>query len=102
VSHRRQAIFRIPGLDQVSGLRLRIFAFKVLIIIPVSVALAANRQYPMLGTVAFFCTWNSIFSALAALLQRHRHNAASLTAWDETAAFLGLATLTHLLQAILA
>jgi len=90
------------GLDQRSGLRLRTFAFKVLVIIPVSVALAVNRNYPLIGTVVLFCLWNSIFSGLAALFQRHRCNAASLTAWDETAAFLGLATLMHLVQAIIA
>jgi hypothetical protein len=89
-------------LDQASGLRLRIFAFKVLVIIPISIAFAVNRKYPLFGTAALFCAWNSIFSGVAALFRRDRCNAASLTAWDETAAFLGLATLMHLLQIIIA
>jgi hypothetical protein len=47
------------GLDPGSRLRIRIFAFKLLIIIPVSVALAMHLGHPLLGTLAFFCFWHS-------------------------------------------
>jgi len=88
-------------LDRASRLRLRIFAFKLLLVVPVSVALASQRNYPLLGTVSFFCFWHSVFAGMAALLQRHKLNAAFLTAWDEMAAFLGLAVLMRLIDAVI-
>jgi hypothetical protein len=87
-------------LDQVSRLRLRIFVFKMLIMAPVSIALALRHHYPMLATISFFCFWQGIFGGMAALLQGHNHNAAFLTAWDEMAAFLGLAALMRLTAAV--
>jgi hypothetical protein len=36
-----------------------------------------------------------VSSEFAALFQAHRHNASSLTAWDEVAAFLALTLLTR-------
>jgi hypothetical protein len=88
------------SLDQASRLRLRIFAFKLLIAIPVLVAFASQRNYPMLGMMSFFCYWNGIFAGMAALLQRHKVNAAFLTAWDEMAAFFGCAALMRLVDAV--
>ena len=88
-------------LDRASRLRLQIFAFKLLLVVPVSVALASLRNYPLLGTVSFFCFWHSVLVGMAALLQRHKLNAAFLTAWDETAAFLGLAVLMRLVDAVI-
>lgn len=81
------------ALDQTSRLRLRIFRFKLLILVLCAVALASRPNYPLLGTMSFFCFWQSAFAGMAALLQRHNLNAAVLTAWDEMAAFLGLAVL---------
>jgi hypothetical protein len=76
-------------------LRLRVFSFKLLFLIPVSAMLAVRQGYPLLHTIFFFCAWNSIFAGLAALARRQRYDAEFLTAWDETAAFLALALLTH-------
>jgi hypothetical protein len=92
--------FSFP-LDRTSRLRLRIFAFKLLIAVPVSVAIASHHNYPLLGTISFFCFWQSVFAGMAALLQRHKHNAAFLTAWDEMAAFLELAVLMRMVGAVI-
>jgi hypothetical protein len=91
----------LAAIDKASRLRLRIFALKVVTIIPVSIALAVHRGYPIIGIVVVCCAWNSLFSGLAALFQRHRYDAPSLTAWDEMAAFLGITTLLHLLQPLM-
>ena len=88
-------------LDQTSRLRLRIFTFKLLILVLCAVALASQPIYPLLGTMSFFCFWQSAFAGIAVLLQRHNLNGASLTAWDEMAAFLGLAVLMHVVEAVI-
>jgi hypothetical protein len=87
-------------LDPASWLRLRSFAFKVLLVIPVSVAFAAQRHAPMLGAVAYFCNWYGAFSGFAAVVQHHKLGAAVLTAWDEMVAFLGLALAARLLVSL--
>jgi len=88
--------FSFP-LDQASRLRLRIFAFKLLIAVPVLVTFASQRHYPLLEAISIFCFWNGVFAGIAALFQHNNVNAAFLTAWDEMAAFFGLATLMRLL-----
>ena len=92
----------IAALDPVSRQQLRVFAFKLLIIIPVSVALAVRRGYPVLETISFFCFWYAVFSGAIALFQRQQPGAAWLTAWDEAAAFVGIGILARLLAAIMA
>jgi hypothetical protein len=91
----RLAATSLPVLHPESLLGLRIFSFKLLFLIPVSVILAVREGYPLLHTIFFFCVWNSIFAGLAALVRRQRYGAEFLTAWDETAAFLALALLTQ-------
>ena len=76
--------------------RLQSFAFKILLLIPVSVAFAAQRHVPLFGASAFFCSWYSMFAGLAAVVQRHKLTAEYFTAWDEMAAFLGLAAAVRL------
>jgi hypothetical protein len=85
-----------------SRLRLRIFSFKLLFLIPVAPMLAVRQGYPLLHTIFFFCIWNSILTGLAALFRRQRYGAEFLMAWDETAAFLALALLTRLVDGITA
>ena len=89
------------SLDQASLLRLRIFGFKLAIIVPVSVALALNHNYPLLATISFLCFWHGVFAGIAASVQSHRKNAAFLTAWDEMAAFLGLAVLMRIVDRVI-
>jgi hypothetical protein len=91
----------LAALDPFSRLRLRIFAFKLLTIIPVSVALARPPDYPLLVTISIFCLWHCVFCGIAALF-RKREPPVALTAWDETAAFLAIAIVMHRLAAIMA
>jgi hypothetical protein len=89
-------------LDPESRLRLRIFSFKLRVLVPVSVVLAVGQGYPVLNTVCFFCLWNCIFAGLAALFRQRKYRAEFLTAWDEMAAFLALALLTRFVDGIIA
>ena len=83
-------------LDPVSRAYLKSFGVKLLILIPASLVLAVHRGLPLITAICFFCFWNSIFAGLAGLVQRQRYPAASLTAWDEAAAFLALGLFAHL------
>jgi hypothetical protein len=83
-------------IDRASRRRLQSFAFKVLLLIPTSVAFAAQGHMPIFGASAFFCGWYSMFAGLAAVVQRHKLTAKYLTSWDEMAAFLGLAAAVRL------
>jgi hypothetical protein len=42
------------SLDRASRLRLRLFAFKLLVAAPVLVAFASQRNYPLLGMMSIF------------------------------------------------
>lgn len=83
-------------LDPQSRLRVRVFAFKLLTVIPISVMIAGGQPLPLLQVFAFFCAWHAVFSGIAALLLRQSYCAPALTAWDEMAAFCGLALLARL------
>jgi hypothetical protein len=83
------------ALDPGSRFRLRVFAFKLLAVIPLSVMIAGERPLPLLQVFAAFCAWHAIFSGMAALLLRQSYCAPALTAWDEMAAFCGLALLAR-------
>jgi hypothetical protein len=90
------------SLDPISRLRLQLFAFKLLIVVPFSAVFASHRSYPLLATMSFFFFWNGVFAAVPALFQHQKVNAAFLTAWDEMAAFFGLAALMSTLNAMIA
>jgi hypothetical protein len=51
--------FSFP-LDRTSRLRLRIFGFKLLIAVPVSVAVASHHNYPLLGALRWMRNSNFI------------------------------------------
>jgi hypothetical protein len=89
------------SLDPISRLRLQLFAFKLLIVVPFSAVFASHRSYPLLATMSFFFFWNGVFAAVPALFQAQKVNAAFLTAWDEMAAFFGLAALMSIFNAII-
>jgi hypothetical protein len=84
------------ALDPESRLRVRVFAFKLLALIPLSVMIAGARPVPVLQVFAFFCAWHAVFSGVAGLLLRQSYRARGLTSWDEMAAFFGLALLARL------
>ena len=91
----------LASLDQVSLLRLRIFGRKLVLVILFAVAFAASRRgYPLAGALALFCGWNFVFAALMALFERRGLDPHSLTVWDESVAFLGLAALMRFVAAI--
>jgi hypothetical protein len=50
------------AFDAESRLRLRGFAFKLFLIVPVSVVFAAQHHGPVLGALAYFCYWYGLFS----------------------------------------
>jgi len=77
-------------MDQASRLRLRAFAFKLVMLIPVSIVFAGQHHYSLFGSLAYFCFWFGLFSGISACLQRHKFVAVFLTTWDEMAAFLGI------------
>jgi len=83
-----------------SRLRLRIFAFKLLFVIPMSAALAKGRGFPLLSVLSFVCAWHSAFAALGALVRHQNPVAAHLTAWDEAMAFFALALATRFAAAV--
>ena len=89
------------SLDPTSRRRLQLFAFKLLIVVPVSAVFASHRSYPLLATMSFFFFWNGVFAAMPALFQHQNVNVAFLTAWDEMAAFFGLAALMGIFNAII-
>jgi hypothetical protein len=88
------------AFDDASRRRVRIFAVKLLIVVLFAGAFAAARGNPPLKTLAFFCGWQCLLSALTAWSQRQRCNADYLTAWDEMAAFLGVASLMRMVSVI--
>ena len=90
----------LSSLDQTSWLQLRIFGRKLLLVILFAVAFATSRGYPIAGALALFCGWNFVFATLMALFERRGLDPYSLTAWDETVAFLGLAALMRFVGAI--
>jgi hypothetical protein len=79
------------AFDAASRLRLRGFAFKLFLIVPVSVVFAAQHHGPVLGALAYFCFWYSLFSGFFAIIRQEKVDPAVLTSWDEMAAFIGLA-----------
>lgn len=89
----------LQRLDPESGLRLRIFTFKLLVVVTVALALAVPRGYPVLGMVWVFCLWQGVFAALAGAFGRQKFAALSLTAWDELAAFIALALMARFASA---
>jgi hypothetical protein len=79
--------------------RIRVFVLKLSVVILIAVVFGASRGYPPLSAIAFFCGWQSVFAGGAALFQHHRLDADFLSAWDEMAAFLGVAELVRLIAA---
>ena len=86
----------LVAFDGASRLRIQIFAFKLMFVAPVCLIMAlAHQGYHAFGAMSFLCFWHGVFAGLAGLVQRHRLDAACLTAWDEVAAFMGLSMLAR-------
>jgi hypothetical protein len=86
-------------LDQTSRLRLRMFAVKLAATGLFAVIFSTALSLPLSRALAFLQGWQSLFAAIAALLQRHRLDARQLTAWDECAVFFGSTELSRFVSA---
>jgi hypothetical protein len=89
----------LQQLDRESALRIRIFTWKLMVVVGVAMALAVPRGYPILAMIWVFALWQGVFTALAAAFRRQRFCALFLTAWDEAAAFIAIALLARLASA---
>jgi hypothetical protein len=88
------------ALDAASRWRLKTFALRLAVVVLFAAAFAIQRHYPMLRTLAVFCGCQSLFAGVTAAIQRHRIDSATLTAWDEMAAFFGAIELARLIAAV--
>jgi hypothetical protein len=86
----------LQKLGPESSLRIRIFTFKLTVVVTVAMALAVPRGYPIMAAIWAFALWQGIFAALAAAFRRQEFGARSLTEWDEAAAFIAIALLARL------
>jgi len=92
----------LDALDPLSRVRIRIFTFKLLVLLPFSTLLAARYRYPLFETISSFAGWYGFFSGLVALFRREQVAGSSLNGWDEMLAFFALKYLAQFLSAILA
>jgi hypothetical protein len=90
----------LAALDAPLRRRALIFTVKLLVVILVATVVAMPRGLPPFRALAFFCGWQSVFAGVAALFHRHRLDAGFLTAWDEMAAFFGVAELARVIGVI--
>jgi hypothetical protein len=90
------------ALDPSSRWRIRIFSFKLLLLIPVAMLLAAGYRFPLFGTISSFAGWYGFFSGLVAAFRRERVAGPSLNGWDEMLAFFALKYLAQFLSAVVA
>ena len=91
----------LNGLDPASRARLRIFSFKLLVLFPFAMVLAARYHYPVFATVSSFACWYGVFSGLVALFRREPVAGPSLNGWDELLAFFALRFLSEFLTTVI-
>jgi hypothetical protein len=89
----------LGALDPASRARLRLFAFKLLIVAVFSLAYTQSGV-PFCRAMSLLCLWYSFFAGAAALFRRERIGATSLNGWDEMLAFDGLALLAEFLEGL--
>jgi hypothetical protein len=90
----------VPGaLDPSSRSRIRIFSFKLLVLFPLSILLAARYRDPLLETMSSFAGWYGVFPGLVAAFRRERVEGPSLDGWDEMLGFFALKYIAQLLSA---
>jgi hypothetical protein len=82
----------INSLDPVSRSRLRMFKFKLLLVVVFSILFAA-RGFSFLVAMSLLCVLYSLLSGAAALTRSEKIGATVLNGWDEMASFIALALL---------
>jgi uncharacterized membrane protein YagU involved in acid resistance len=96
----RSQLGLLDALDPLSRSRIRIFSFKLLVLLPFSILLAARYRYPLFQTISSFALWYGLFAGLIALFRREQVGGPSLNGWDELLAFFALKYLAQFLSAI--
>ncbi|HEY2539011.1 MAG TPA: hypothetical protein VGI28_05865 [Stellaceae bacterium] len=90
----------LDALDPLSRSRIRIFSFKLLVLFPFSMLLAARYRIDMFAEVALCAFWYGFFSGLVALVRREPVAGPSLNGWDEVVAFFALKYLAQFLSTL--
>lgn len=65
----RSQLALLDALDQLSRARILIFSFKLLVVFPIAMLLAARYRYPLFETISSFVSWYGFFSGLVALFR---------------------------------
>ena len=90
----------LDALDPLSRSRIRIFSFKLLVLFPFSMLLAARYRIDVFDEIGLCAFWYGFFSGLVALVRREPIAGASLNGWDELVAFFALKYLAQFLAAL--
>jgi hypothetical protein len=90
----------LAALDPLSRSRIRIFSFKLLVLFPFSILLAARYRYPLFETISSFAGWYGFFSGLVALFRWEQVAGPSLNGWDEVMAFFAVKYLAQFLSTL--
>ena len=90
----------LSALDASSRRRVRFFVVKLTITGFFAITLCTVNGYPLFNSLAFLCGWQSLFVASIALIQRQSPQSGALTGWDESAAFLVVASLVRLIGTV--
>ena len=90
----------LGALDAASRARIRIFSFKLLVLLPIATLLAVRYRQPLFETISSFALWYGLFSGVVALFRRERVAGPTLNGWDEMLAFYALKYLAQFLSAV--
>ena len=96
----RSQLGLLDALDPSSRSRIRIFSFKLLVLFPFSMLLAAQYRQPLFDEIAILAFWYGFFSGAVALARWERVAGSSLNGWDELLAFLALTCFARFLSAV--
>ena len=91
----------LADLDPLSRWRLRVFGFKLLVLFPFAMLLAARDRFPLFATISSFACWYGFFSGVVALFRREEIAGPSLNGWDELLAFFALKYIAQFISAII-
>jgi hypothetical protein len=90
----------LDALDPLSRSRIRVFRFKLLVLFPFSMLLAARYRIDVFAEISLCAFWYGFFSGLVALVRREPVAGPSLNGWDELVAFFALKYLAQFLSTL--